>query len=85
MWKAVSGEKLFERYQESIVAFNLAADLAKARRVFDFLPTILKTPGDEKILRTWVDFFRLKRVPFIVVEENGIRTLWKEEYVSWRK
>jgi len=85
MWKVMPGEKLFEIFQKKIVVQYMEVELARAKRVFDFLPVINKTPGDEKILKTWTDFFTSKKVPFIVVEENGKRSLWKEEIVSWRE
>jgi len=83
MWKAMTGELLLERFYDSIIIEHMTDILARAEKVFDFLPIIKKdSPAEEKILKTWVDFFTFKKVPFIVVEEDGRKSLWKAEVVS---
>ena len=84
MWKAMTGELLFERFHENIMIEHMTDDLAKAERVFDFLPKMrMISPSEEKILYKWVDFFRLKKVPFVVIcEIPGVWVLWKAEEIS---
>ena len=83
MWKRMTGERLFEVFQERILIKFRGDILRKAERVFDFLPQIKGSSLSEmRILNKWVTFFTNKGVPFLVVRDGKNRMLWKEELVS---
>lgn len=46
-----------------------------------FLP-YLTTMEDLEVLHKWREFFRKKRVPYIVTRENNVMTLWKRDCTS---
>lgn len=78
----LTGVELFEKFEDSILARFRPDVLIQEERVFDFLPDIKKNNRiDEKILQTWIVFFCSKKVPWLIVEEGGIKMLWKGRVV----
>jgi len=74
----LTGEELFEKFGDSILAKFRPEVLIREERVFDFLPEIKKNNWiDEKILQTWIVFFCSKKVPWLIVEKGKTKVLWK--------
>lgn len=78
----LTGVELFKEFQDSILSSHEPEVLITEERVFDFLPDIRKgSLVDEGILRNWTIFLINKKVPFLIVEKEGKKMLWKRRVV----
>jgi len=56
---------------------------AQKDKVVDFLPIIrCGSKEDIEVLEKWMEFFKGKGVPYVVVDKKGLLRLYKENYTE---
>jgi len=65
----------------------------EGKRLFEFIPWDLHYAGQQKLINTWIEYFKKKNVPFIILAKNStwvkqseprikLTALFKEKYVG---